>query len=175
MLSLIVDAFMEEYPTVNVLMHLLEMPVNLVDEAWTWRCASPASRRWHTSHRWGTARDRGIAALPGDAPLIEELADLATQQIITMAHMGLDSWSFPPLDGSLVLWAGKGLFAVERRDVARPPSYPVASELEQDGLRMVLADAERCYCRCTLDSRYGRLSMPRCISPCRACARLSPS
>jgi DNA-binding transcriptional LysR family regulator len=48
---------------------------------------------------------RIIAAAPSylaKHPRIDEPRDLAKQQIIAMNHFGVDSWSFPPADGSTI-------------------------------------------------------------------------
>src|SRR6478672_10443045 len=101
----VVDAFMEEYPTVNVRMHLLERPVNLIDEG-----VDLALRITHladstlVAHNVGEVR-RIVVASPrylANHPKIVEPADLVKHQIVTTAHMGLDSWSFPPINGSTV-------------------------------------------------------------------------
>jgi DNA-binding transcriptional LysR family regulator len=173
----IVDAFMEEYPTVNVRMHLLERPVNLIDEGMdlALRVAQLADSTL-VAHRIGEAR-RVVVASPrylATHPPIKELPDLAAHQIITMAHLGLDSWSFPPLEGSsvprsisftprLVVNNVRAAMAsaVEGHGVIRLLSYHVMSELEQDALRIVLADAEPAPLPVHLVSPYGRLSVPK--------------
>ena len=101
----VVDAFMQEHPTVAVRMYLLERPVNLIDEG-----MDLALRITHlgdstlVAHRVGEAR-RVVVASPrylAAHPRIDEPSDLSKHQIITMAHMGLDSWSFPPPQGSSI-------------------------------------------------------------------------
>jgi DNA-binding transcriptional LysR family regulator len=173
----IVDAFMDEYPTVNVRMHLLERPVNLIDEG-----MDLALRITHLSdstlvaQRIGEVR-RVIVASPrylATHPHIEELADLAKHQIIAMAHMGQDSWSFPAAEGSsvprsiaftprLVVNNVRAAIAsaVDGHGVARLLSYHVAPEIERDALRIVLANAEPGPIPVHLVSPYGRLSVPK--------------
>lgn len=173
----IVDAFMEESPTVNVRMHLLERPVNLIDEG-----MDLALRITHladstlVAHRIGEVR-RVVVASPrylATHPRIDEPQDLAKHKIITMAHMGMDSWSFPPLEGSSiprsVAFAPRLVVnnvraavasAVEGHGVTRLLSYHVAPELERDELRVVLADAEPGPIPVSLVSPQGRLAVPK--------------
>lgn len=173
----IVDAFMDEYPTVNVRLHMLERAVNLIDEG-----MDLALRITHladstlVAHRIGEVR-RVIVASPrylATHPRIVEPADLGKHQIIAMAHMGLESWSFPPLEGSsvprsvsltprLVINNVRGAIAsaVEGHGVTRLLSYHVASEIKQGLLRVVLADAEPAPLPIHIVSPYGRLSVPK--------------
>lgn len=173
----IVDAFMDEHPTVNVRMHLLERPVNLIDEG-----MDLALRLTHladstlVAHRIGEVR-RVLVAAPrylATHPRIEEIADLAKHQIITTAHMGLDSWSFPPPEGStiprsvsftprLVVNNVRAAIAsaVEGHGIARMLSYHVAPEIEHDALRIILADEEPEPIPVHLVSPFGRLSVPK--------------
>lgn len=173
----IVAAFMEESPTVNVRMHLLERPVNLIDEG-----MDLALRITHladstlVAHRIGEVR-RVVVASPrylATHPRIDEPPDLAKHKIITMAHMGMDSWSFPPLEGSsiprsvafsprLVIDNVRAAVAsaVEGHGVTRLLSYHVAPELERDELRIVLADSEPGPIPVSLVSPQGRLAVPK--------------
>lgn len=173
----IVDAFMDEYPTVTVRMHMLERPVNLIDEG-----MDLALRITHladsslVAHRIGEVR-KVVVASPkylATHPRIVELADLAKQRIIAMAHMGLDSWSFPPLEGSAVPRSvsftprlvidniqAAVASAVEGHGVTRLFSYHVAPELRQGQLRIVLADAQPGPTPVHLVSPYGRLAVPK--------------
>ncbi|GAB3376769.1 LysR family transcriptional regulator [Lysobacter rhizosphaerae] len=173
----IVDAFIEEFPTVNVRMHLLERPVNLIDEGMDLALrVTPLADSTLVATRIGEAR-RVIVASPrylATHPAIEQPSDLSAHQIITMSHMGLDSWSFPPTEGSSIhqsvpftprlvvnnVHAARAS-AVEGHGVTRLLSYHVASELEQDALRIVLADAEPAPLPVHLVSPYGRLSVPK--------------
>ena len=173
----IVDEFIDEYPTVNVRMHLLERPVNLIDEG-----MDLALRITHladstlVAHRIGEAR-RVVVASPrylATHPRIDELADLAKQKIITLAHMGMDSWTFPPLEGStipravaftprLVVNSVRALVAsaVEGYGVTRLLYYHVADEIERDALQVVLADSEPAALPVNLVSPQGRLAVPK--------------
>ena len=101
----VLDAFMDEYPTVSARLYLLDRPVNLIDEGIdvALRIAHLADSSF-VAVRLGEVR-RVIAAAPAYLarhPVIEEPAGLAKHQIIAMTHFGLDSWSFPPLEGSSV-------------------------------------------------------------------------
>jgi DNA-binding transcriptional LysR family regulator len=173
----IVDAFMDEYPTVNVRMYMLERPVNLIDEG-----MDLALRITHladstlVAHRVGDVR-RVLVASPrylATHHRIGEPADLAKHQIIAMAHMGMDSWSFPPLAGSsvprsvsiaprLVINSIQAAVesAIEGHGVTRLLSYHVAKEIKQGLLRIVLADAEPVPLPVHIVSPHGRLSVPK--------------
>lgn len=173
----IVDAFMAEYPTVSVRMHLLERPVNLIDEG-----MDLALRLAHlpdstlVAHRVGEIR-RIVVASPrylATHPRIDDPSDLAKHQVIAMTHMGLDSWSFPPQEGSsiprsvsftprLVVNNVRAVIAsaVDGHGVTRLLSYHVAPEIKQGALSIVLADAEPGPIPVHLVSPYGRLSVPK--------------
>lgn len=101
----IVDAFIDSHPAVSARLYLLDRPVNLIDEG-----IDIALRIAHlpdstlVATRVGEAR-RVVTAAPrylAQHPNIQEPADLAKHQIITITHFGLDSWSFPPSSGSTV-------------------------------------------------------------------------
>ncbi|GLQ52107.1 transcriptional regulator [Dyella flava] len=173
----VVDAFMEEYPTVNVRLYLLDRPVNLIDEG-----MDLALRITHLAdstliaHRIGEVR-RVIVASPrylAMHPRITDPADLSKHQIIAVEHMGQDSWSFPPLEGSsvpravsitprLVVNNARAAIAsvIEGHGVTRMLSYHVAPEIKQGLLQVVLADAEPAPIPVHLVSPYGRLSVPK--------------
>lgn len=173
----IVDAFMQQYPTVTVRMHLLERPVNLIDEG-----MDLALRITHladstlVAHRVGEVR-RVVVASPrylATHPRIAEPADLSKHPIIAMQHSGVDSWSFPPLEKSAVPRAvsftprlvvnsvrAAVASAVEGHGVTRVLSYHVAAEIKQDLLRIVLATDEPAPIPVHLVSPFGRLSVPK--------------
>lgn len=173
----VVDAFMEEFPTVTVRMHLLERPVNLIDEG-----MDLALRITHladstlVAHRVGDAR-RVVVASPrylAAHPRIEEMADLARHQIIALTHSGFDSWSFPPAEGSTIARSvsftprlvvnnvrAAVASAVEGHGVTRLLSYHVGPEIEAEALRVVLADVEPALIPVHLVSPQGRLSVPK--------------
>jgi DNA-binding transcriptional LysR family regulator len=173
----IVDAYMDEFPTVNVRLHLLERPVNLVEEG-----MDLALRITHLADSTLVAQPIGevrrvIVASPrylATHPRITEPADLGKQQIVAMAHMGMDSWSFPPLDGSsvsrsvsftprLVVNNIRAAIesAVDGHGVTRLLSYHVAPEIRAGKLQVLLADAEPAPLPVNIVSPYGRLSVPK--------------
>ncbi|HUB90583.1 MAG TPA: LysR family transcriptional regulator [Dyella sp.] len=173
----IVDAFMEQHPTVNVRMYLLERPVNLIDEG-----MDLALRITHlpdstlVAQRVGDVR-RVVVASPrylATHPRIDEPVHLSKHPVIALQHSGTDSWTFPPLEGSavpqsvpimprLVVNNVRAAIAstVDGHGVTRLLSYHVASEIKQDLLRIVLADAEPAPIPVHLVSPYGRLSVPK--------------
>jgi DNA-binding transcriptional LysR family regulator len=101
----IIDALLDAHPAVSVRLHLLDRYVNLIAEG-----TDVALRIGHLADsslvatRVGEVR-RVVAAAPrylAQNPRISEPADLAKHPIITFADLGLDSWSFPPVNGSSV-------------------------------------------------------------------------
>lgn len=173
----IVDAFMQEYPTVQVRVYLLDRPVNLIDEG-----VDLAIRILHlpdstlVAHQVGEVR-RIVVAAPrylATHPRIVEPADLARHQIIAMTHFGLDSWSFPPVEGSTVPRSvsftprllvnsvrAAAASAVEGHGVTRLFSYHIASEIKAGLLHPVLSDAEHEPIPVHLVSPHGRLAVPK--------------
>jgi DNA-binding transcriptional LysR family regulator len=173
----IVDAFMEQYPTVKVSMHLLERAVNLVDEG-----MDLALRLSHlpdstlVAQRIGEVR-RVIVAAPrylATHPRIAEPADLAKHHIIAVQHIGKDAWTFAPRNGSsvrsavsftprLVVNNVRAAIAsvVEGHGITRLHSYHVAPEIKQGLLRVVLPGSEPAPFPVHLVSPYGRLSVPK--------------
>ena len=173
----IVDAFLDEYPTVHVRMHLLERPVNLIDEG-----MDLALRLSHLADSTLVAQPIGevrrlLVASPGyldKHPPITDISDLTKHTIITTAHMGLDSWSFASPEAGpipravsftprLVVNSVRAAVAsvVEGHGIARMLSYHVAKELADDRLRVVLQDAEPKAIPVHLVSPHGRLSVPK--------------
>jgi len=173
----ILDAFMDAYPTVSVRLYLLDRPVNLIDEG-----IDIALRIAHLADstlvaiRIGEVR-RVVAAAPrylAQHPRIEEPSDLAKHQIIAMTHFGLDSWSFPPLQGSSVPRTmqftprfvvnsirGAVASAVDGRGVTRMFSYHIANEVRDGALEIVLADDEHPPLPVHIIAPHGRLSVPK--------------
>ncbi len=173
----IVDAFMDEYPAVNVRLHFLDRPANLIDEG-----IDLALRIAHlpdstlVAIRVGEVR-RVVAASPRylDAnPMIREPADLAQHQIIAMTHFGIDSWSFPPAPGStmpravqftprLIVNSIRGAVAstVAGRGVTRMFSYHIAPQLNDGSLKILLADDEAPPLPVHLIAPHGRLQAPK--------------
>src|SRR5258708_5298747 len=101
----ILDDFLDTYPAVSARLHLLDRPVNLIDEG-----VDVALRIAHlpdssmVAMRVGEVR-RVIVAAPSylaKHPPIDEPDDLAKQQITAFSQFGVDSWSFPPVNGSTI-------------------------------------------------------------------------
>jgi DNA-binding transcriptional LysR family regulator len=173
----IVDAFMDEYPAVNVRLYFLDRPANLIDEG-----IDLALRIAHLADstliavRVGEVR-RVVAASPRyleQHPVIAEPADLAKHQIVAMTHFGIDSWSFPPREGSsvpravqftprLIVNSIKGAVAsaVGGRGVTRMFSYHIADQLRDGSLRILLAGDEHEPLPVHLIAPHGRMQVPK--------------
>jgi DNA-binding transcriptional LysR family regulator len=173
----VLDAFMNEYPTVSARLYLLDRQVNLIDEG-----IDVALRIAHLADsssvaiRLGEVR-RVIAAAPAYLarhPIIDEPADLAKHQIIAMTHFGLDSWSFPPLDGSSVPRAvpfaprlvvntvrAAVASAAEGHGVTRLFSYHIADEIREERLQILLGKDEYPPLPAHLLAPQGRFSVPK--------------
>jgi DNA-binding transcriptional LysR family regulator len=177
MLRPILDDFIDQYPAVSARLHMLDRPVSLIDEG-----IDVALRIAHLPDSTliaipvGEVR-RVVAASPrylAKHPQIREPADLAQHQIISMTHFGLDSWSFPPAEGSTVAQVvhfsprlivnsidGAVASAVEGRGVTRMFSYHVAQQVKDGALRIVLRDSEHAPLPVHLLTPHGRLSVPK--------------
>ncbi|WP_122156348.1 LysR family transcriptional regulator [Paraburkholderia sp.] len=173
----IVDDFIDRYPDVSVRLQLLDRPVSLIDEG-----VDVALRIAHLPDSTliaipiGEVR-RVVAASPqylAKHPRINEPADLALHQIISMTHFGLDSWSFPPAGRStiplVVAFTPRFIVntiqaavdsAVAGRGVTRMFSYHVAQEVKEGTLKLVLRDAEHAPLPIHLLTPQGRLSVPK--------------
>lgn len=173
----IADAFMQQYPTVNVRMYLLERPVNLIEEGMdlALRITQLADSTL-VAHRVGEVR-RMVVASPrylATHPHIAEPGDLSKHPVIALQHGGTESWSFPapagssvpravPITPRLVVNNVTAAIAsvVDGHGVARLLSYHVAAHIKQNLLRVVLADAEPVPIPVHLVSPYGRLAVPK--------------
>jgi DNA-binding transcriptional LysR family regulator len=173
----ILEAFMDEYRAVSVRLYLIDRPVNLIDEG-----IDVALRIAHlvdsnfVSIRLGEVR-RVIAASPSyltQHPVIREPADLAKHQVISMTHFGMDSWSFPPLEGSsiprtvqftprLVVNTVRAAVAsaVAGYGVTRLFSYHIAEEVAEKRLQVLLGKDEHPPLPVQLLAPEGRLSVPK--------------
>ena len=176
-LRAILDDFIERYPEISVRLQLLDRPVSLIDEG-----VDVALRIAHLPDSTliaipiGEVR-RVVAASPqylAKHPRINEPADLALHQIISMTHFGLDSWSFPPAGRStiplVVAFTPRFIVntiqaavdsAVAGRGVTRMFSYHVAQEVKEGTLKLVLRDAEHAPLPIHLLTPQGRLSVPK--------------
>jgi len=176
-LSPLIDAFLDAYPAVSVRLYLLDRFVNLIDEGIdvALRIAHlPDSRLVAT--RVGEVR-RVVAAAPrylAQNPRITEPADLARQQIITFADLGIESWSFPPVNGSsvphivnftprLIVNSIRGAIAsaVNGRGVTRVLSYHIPQEMRDGSLEILLKDHEPPPLPVHLIAPHGRLTVPK--------------
>jgi DNA-binding transcriptional LysR family regulator len=173
----VVDAFMNEYPTVSVRLLMIDRQVNLIDEG-----IDVALRIAHLADsnaiaiRLGEVR-RVVAASPAYLsrhPLIGEPADLAKHQIVSMTHFGQDSWSFPPLKNSsvprtvqftprLVVNTVRAAVAsaAEGNGVTRLFSYHIADQIRDGRLQILLDKDEHPPLPVHLLSPQGRLSVPK--------------
>ena len=173
----VLDAFMNEYPTVSARLYLLDRPVNLIDEGIdvALRIAHLADSSF-VAIRLGEVR-RVIAASPAylaQHPVIHEPADLAKHQIIAMTHFGLDSWSFPPAKAStvprtvqftprLVVNTVRAAVAsaAEGHGVTRLFSYHIADEIRDGRLQILLGKDEHPPLPAHLLAPQGRFSVPK--------------
>lgn len=173
----VLDAFMNEYPTVSVRLHLIDRPVNLIDEGIdvALRIAHLADSNL-VSIRLGEVR-RVIAASPrylAQHPVIREPADLARHRIIAMTNFGVDSWSFPPPEGSsvpravqftprLVVNTVRAAIAsaAEGHGVTRLFSYHIAEEITEGRLQILLGKDEYPPLPVHLLAPEGRFAVPK--------------
>ena len=173
----VLDAFMNEYPMVSVRLFLFDRQVNLIDEG-----IDVALRIAHLEDstfvaiRLGEVR-RVIAASPAylaQHPIINEPADLAKHRIIAMTHFGIDSWSFPPLQGSAVPRAVQFVprmivntvhaavaSAADGHGVTRLFSYHIADEIRDGRLQILLGGHEHPPLPAHLLAPQGRFSVPK--------------
>lgn len=173
----ILDAFMDRHPAVSARLYLTDRAVKLVDEGvdLALRIAHlPASSS--VAIRVGEVR-RVIAATPdylARHSRIEQPGDLVKHQIIAMTHFGTDSWSFPPLPGSvvprtvhfiprLVVNSVRGAVAsaIDGCGVTRVFSCQIAEHVCQGELEIVLAGDEEPPIPVHLLAPTGRLAMPK--------------
>ena len=173
----LVDAFMNEYPTVSVRLLLFDRQVNLIDEG-----IDVALRIAHlpdsnfVAIRLGEVR-RVVTASPTYLtrhPVINEPADLAKHQIISMTHFGQDSWSFPPLKNSsvprtvqltprLIVNTVRAAVAsaTEGNGVTRLFSYHIAEQIRDRRLQILLDKDEYPPLPVHLLAPQGRFSVPK--------------
>ncbi|PRX27833.1 LysR family transcriptional regulator [Paraburkholderia sp. BL18I3N2] len=177
MLQPIIDEFVDRYPAVSVRLNMLDRPVSLIDEG-----MDLALRIAHLPDSTLVAIPVGevrrvVAASPrylAKHPPITEPADLAQHQIISMTHFGLDSWSFPPPNGStiprVVQFTPRFIVnsiqaavasAVAGHGVTRMFSYHVAEQVKEGTLKIVLSDNEPAPLPVHLLTPHGRLAVPK--------------
>lgn len=177
MLQPIIDEFVDRYPAVSVRLNMLDRPVSLIDEG-----MDLALRIAHLPDSTLVAIPVGevrrvVAASPrylAKHPPITEPADLARHQIISMTHFGLDSWSFPPPNGStiprVVQFTPRFIVnsiqaavasAVAGHGVTRMFSYHIAEQVKEGSLKIVLSDNEPAPLPVHLLTPHGRLAVPK--------------
>lgn len=173
----LLDEFMDLYPEVAVRLHMLDRPVNLIEDG-----IDVALRIAHLADSTLVALPVGevrrvVAASPcylARHPGIRQPADLAEHQIIAMTHFGIDAWSFPPAAASAmprtVQFTPRFVVnsiraavasAVRGRGVVRTFSYHVADAVAEGTLRILLADDEHAPLPVHLVSPQGRLAIPK--------------
>lgn len=173
----ILDEFVDAHPAVTARLHLLDRPVNLIDEG-----IDVALRFAHLADSTLVALPVGevrrvVTASPrylAKNPLITEPADLAHHQIISMTHFGVNSWSFPPANQSavprvvqftprLIVNSIEGAVssAVEGHGVTRVFSYHIARHVREGSLRILLPEYEHAPLPVHLLTPQGRLAVPK--------------
>jgi DNA-binding transcriptional LysR family regulator len=172
----ILDAFLDTYPTISARVMLMDRHVNLIEEG-----IDVALRIGHLEDssmialRIGEVR-RVVVASPRylkQHPRIEQPADLAKHQMITMANL-TNSWTFAPAPGSSVprtvqftprlttnSTRSAVASAVSGLGVTRLFSYQVAGRVQQGELEVVLAACEDPPMPVHVISPQGRLSLPK--------------
>ena len=172
----ILDAFLEAFPTVSARLTLVDRPVQMIEEG-----VDAALRIGELEDssmiavRVGEVR-RVVVAAPRyleQHPRIEQPADLARHQIITMAYFA-NSWTFPPRAGSsatrtvqftprLVTNSSRSAVAsaVSGLGVTRLFSYQVAEQVQQGELEIALANCEDPPVPVHVVSPTGRQSLPK--------------
>ncbi|MFD1560357.1 LysR family transcriptional regulator [Paraburkholderia silviterrae] len=173
----LIDTFLERNPEVSIRLHLLDRPVNLIDEG-----IDVALRIAHLQDSTLVAIPAGqvrrvVVASPeylAAHPPVEAPADLASHTIISMTHFGLDSWSFPAARQTalpqVVQFSPRFTVntvraalasAVAGHGVTRLFSYHVAEQVRAGALKIVLRDNEHAPLPANLVMPRGRLSVPK--------------
>ncbi|HUN39157.1 MAG TPA: LysR family transcriptional regulator [Acetobacteraceae bacterium] len=173
----ILDDFLDAFPTVSAKLFVLDRPVNLIDEG-----VDSALRIGHlpdssmVAVRVGEVR-QVIVASPSylrESPPIEMPGDLAKHRIVTFSDAGLESWKFPPSEGSaiprsvalaprFVVNSTRAAIAsaMEGRGVTRLYSYQVADLVRDGRLEIVLKSHEYTPLPVHLIVPEGRITVPK--------------
>ena len=173
----IVDDFMDAHSAVSVRLNLLDRTATLIEEG-----IDLALRIAHLADSTLVALPVGhvrrvIVASPrylSQHPQISEPSDLIEHQIVAASHYGVDSWSFPPLPGSVTprtvqfvprfiansTRAAVGS-AIHGQGVMRVFSYQVADAVKEGKLCIILAEHEQAPLPVHLVSPHGRLAVPK--------------
>jgi DNA-binding transcriptional LysR family regulator len=171
----ILDAFLDAFPEVTARLHLLDRPVNLIDEG-----VDVALRLAHlpdsslVAVRVGEVK-RVVVAAPSylaQHPKITAPGDLAKHRIIAIPTFGTDSWAFTSASGSpnarpvqfkprLVVNTVRAAIAsaVDGHGVTRVFSYQVADAVKARTLRIIFADEPPVPVH--IITPEGRLSVPK--------------
>ncbi|WP_372084321.1 LysR family transcriptional regulator [Tistrella mobilis] len=173
----VLDAFLDDYPAVSARLHLLDRPVNLIEEG-----IDVALRIAHLPDstlialKLGEVR-RVVVAAPAylaarGIPVLP--ADLAAHRIIALAGSGEEAWSFPATPGAgtsraiaitprLMVNSVRAAVAsaVAGHGVARVFSYHVADEIRAGRLTLLLAGFTPPPLPVHLITPDGRLPVPK--------------
>lgn len=171
----ILDEYLNAFPLVSARLLLVDRSVQLVDEG-----VDVALRVGQlpdsslVATRVGDGVRRVIVASPhylGEHPQIEQPADIAGHQIVSLTHFGIESWAFgsgaaartihftPRLVVNTVRAAVGS--AVAGRGLTRVYSYHVAREVKEGLLRILLPEAEPPPQPVHLLVPDGRLAVPK--------------
>jgi len=173
----VLDDFLDHFPTVTARFMLLDRPVNLIDEGVdaALRVGDLADSSM-VAIRVGQVRRITVAAPSYLAkhPAIEAPSDLASHQVIAISDAGLNSWSFPPPDGSaaprtvhftprFVVNSARAAVAsaADGKGVTRLFSYQVADHVRDGRLQVVLRPHEHPPSPVHIIMPEGRLSIPK--------------
>jgi DNA-binding transcriptional LysR family regulator len=174
----ILDEFLTAHPSVSVRMLMLDRFVNLVDEGVdiALRIGTLADSSNIATRIGGDVR-RVVVASPeylADKPALTDPADLSKHQIIAFSNFGLDSWSFPPMEGATIprhvhfspryvlnSVRAAAASAVAGMGLTRLYSYHVAEFVRDGRLVIVLADAEPPALPVHLLTPQGRTTVPK--------------
>lgn len=177
MLRPILDDFLDAFPTVSARLIVLDRPVNLIDEG-----VDIALRVGHlpdssmVAVRVGEVR-QVIVASPSylrEHKPIETPSDLAHHRLVTFSLGGMDSWKFPPAEGStiprsvtitprIVVNSARAAIAsaMEGRGMTRAHSYQVADLVRDGQLEIVLNAYEHPALPVHLLMPEGRIAVPK--------------
>ncbi|AUW42624.1 LysR family transcriptional regulator [Rhizobium leguminosarum] len=174
----ILDEFLTVHPSVSVRMLMHDRFVNLVDEGVdiALRIGTLADSSNIATRIGGDVRRVVVASAEylADKPALTDPADLSKHQIIAFGNFGLDSWSFPPMEGATIprhvhfspryvmnTVRAAAASAVAGMGPTRLYSYHVAEFVRDGRLVIVLADAEPPALPVHLLTPQGRTTVPR--------------
>ncbi len=174
----VIDAFLEEYPSVSVHLVLLERAANLVEEGIdiALRILDLPDSSLVAIRIGGDVKQVVVAAPRYLArhPRIDEPADLVKHRIVTTGTEGPDRWVFPPAKGSavpravhfkprLIVNSTRSALAAAVRGigVTRLLTYHVAERVQEGSLELLLREAEPPARPVHLVTPQGRLSVPK--------------